>query len=239
MINNTQSAPYSWWEGIPTAGATNWSPGSHATSGTGSSPHIWGQANASKVLLNSLIAEQSSGQVIVGRGIPNDWLRNGQTISATNYPIAGGNRMGASISTSGKAVTLALSGAAPAGGVAFEIPYFVGNIASAGAGTVDNANGVVRLGPGTRSVTVTLTNAPSFTMLGGLDLSSYCTSIGNIGGASLDGSTANDWHCITNSGAHVGLSMDDACEWGYLTNEGAFSQMGSVSDPYSWKCYAS
>jgi hypothetical protein len=38
----------------------------------GSSPHIWGQANASKVLLNSLIAEKSSGQVILGRGIPND-----------------------------------------------------------------------------------------------------------------------------------------------------------------------
>jgi hypothetical protein len=239
MINNTQSAPYSWWEGIPSAGATNWSPGTHATSGTGSSPHMWGQANASKVLLNSLIAEQSNGQVIVGRGIPNEWLRNGQTISATNYPIANGNRMGATMNTSGNNVTLTLSGAAPAGGVAFEIPYFAGHIASAGAGTVDNANGVVTLGPATRSVTVTLTSPPSFTTLGGLDLTSYCTSIGDIGGASLDGSTANDWKCITDSGTHVALSMDDACAWGYLTNEGAFSQMGSVSDPYSWKCYAS
>jgi hypothetical protein len=239
MINNTQSAPYSWWEGIPTAGATNWSPGTHATTGTGSSPHIWGQANASKVLLNSLIAEKSSGQVIVGRGIPNEWLRNGETMSATNYPISNGNRMGATITTSGNSVILTLTGAAPTGGVAFEIPYFAGKIASASAGTVDNANGVITLGPGTRSVTVTLTSAPSFTMLGGLDLTSYCTSIGNIGGASLDGSTANDWKCITNSGTHVDISMDDACAWGYLTNEGAFSQMGSLSDPYSWKCYAS
>jgi hypothetical protein len=63
--------------------------------------------------------------------------------------------------------------------------------------------------------------------------------IGNIGGASLDGSTAYDWKCITNSGTHVDISMDDVCAWGYLTNEGAFSQMESLSDPYSWKCYAS
>ena len=239
MINNTQSAPYSWWEGIPTAGASNWSPGAHATSGTGSSPHIWGQANASKVLLNSLIAEKSNGQVIVGRGLPNEWLRNGQTMSATNYPISNGNRMGATITTSGTSVTLTLTGAAPTGGVAFDVPYFAGKIGSASAGTVDNANGVITLGPGIRNVTVTLTSTPPFTLLGGLDLTSYCTSIGNIGGASLDGSTANDWKCITNSGTHVGMSMDDACAWGYLTNEGAFSQLGSLGDPYSWKCYAS
>ncbi|MFG2041667.1 ricin-type beta-trefoil lectin domain protein [Dactylosporangium sp. NPDC048998] len=238
MINNTQSAPFSWWEGIPSAGPTNWGPGNHATTGTGSGPHMWGQANASLVLLDSLIAEKSNGQVIVGRGIPNEWLRGGQTISATNYPIAGGNRMGATITTSGNAVTLALSSAAPAGGVSFEIPAFVGNIASASAGTVDNANGVVTLPAGATSVTVTMTTAPAFQRLGGLNLDSYCKSIGNIGGVSRDGTTAYDWKCVTDSGAHVALDMNDGCAWGYPYNESAFAQAGSLSDAYSWNCWS-
>ena len=238
MINNTQSGPFSWWEGIPTAGATNWTPGGHATSGTGSSPHMWGQANASKVLLNSLIAERSDGRVIVGRGVPGEWLRAGQPVSVANYPIAGGRRLGAAISTSGSTVTLSLSGAAPAGGVEFDIPAFIGNIASASAGTVDNANGTVTLAQGSSGVTVTLSAPPSFSATGGLDLSGYCQSIGHIGGAALDGTTAYDWKCVTSSGVHVAISMDDACAWQYRTTEGVFSRTATVSDPYSWQCYA-
>ena len=239
MINNTQSGPYSWWEGIPTAGPTNWTPGGHATAGTGSSPHMWGQANASRVLLNSLIAERADGRVVVGRGVPAEWLRDGVPVGVSNYPIAGGNRMGATIATSGNAVTLTLSGAAPAGGVEFDVPAFLGNIAAASTGTADSANGTVVLPPGTTTVTVTLATPPSFRTTGGLDLSGYCTSIGNIGGALLDGTTAYDWKCVSPIGAHLGISMDDACAWQYRTVEGVFSRFAAMSDPYSWQCLAS
>jgi hypothetical protein len=239
MINNTQSGPFSWWEGIPTAGATNWTPGGHATSGTGSSPHMWGQANASKVLLNSLIAERSDGRVIVGRGVPSEWLRDGLPVSVSNYPVAGGKRMGATISTSGNAVTLTLSGAAPAGGVEFDAPAFIGNIASASTGTVDKANGTVVLPAGATGVTVTLVNAPSYKAVGGLDLSAYCTSIGDIGGAILDGTTAYDWKCVSSGGTHVAMSLDDACTWQYRTVEGVFARFSTMADAYSWQCYSS
>jgi hypothetical protein len=147
--------------------------------------------------------------------------------------------MGATISTSGNAVTLELSGAAAAGGVEFDIPAFIGNIASATAGTVDRANGVVVLPAGATGVTVTLVSAPAFKAVGGLDLSGYCTSVGDIGGATLDGTTAFDWKCVSPSGAHVGISMDDACTWQYRTVEGTFSRFSTISDPYSWSCYSS
>jgi len=239
MINNTQSAPFSWWEGIPAAGATAWTPGGHATAGTGSSPHMWGQANASKVLLDSVIAETADARVIVGRGIPNEWLRAGQTISATNYPIANGNRMGATVTTGGRDITLSLSGATPTGGVVFTIPAFAGNIAAATAGAVDSAAGTVTLPPGVTATTVSLVNAPAYRSLGGLDLDSYCRSIGDTGGVGLDGATVSDWHCVTPAGGHVSLDMDDACSWQYRFNEAAFSQYSSASDPYSWRCYSS
>ena len=235
MIQNTQSAPYSWWEGIPSAAATTWSPGTHATSGTGSSPHMWGQANDSKVLLDSLIAERSDGSVVVGRGVPTEWLRGGQPVSVSGYPIAGG-RTGATISGSGSTVTLTMSGTAPSGGVQFSVPEFVGNIASASAGTVDNASGVVTLPAGTTSVTVTLATAPAYSRLGGIDLQGYCQSIGDSG-ASLDGTTSNDWHCVSYTGSHVSIDLDDACQRQYPHNQAAFSTT-SDSGPYGWSCQA-
>ncbi|MFD8089135.1 hypothetical protein [Streptomyces malaysiensis] len=237
MITNSQSAPFSWWEGIPTAGSTNWSPGTHATAGTGSSPHMWGQANASKVLLDSLVAEKSDGQVIVGRGLPTEWLRSGATTSATNVPIAGGHRMGATITSTGSAVKLTLNGDTPAGGVSFQVPGFVGNIASATAGTVNSAAGTVTLPAGTTSTTVTLTKPPAFQSSGGLDLDGYCKSIGNTGGVSLDGTTASDWHCVAPDGNHVSMSMDDACTYGYPYAASVFSRAADADDPHSWACW--
>jgi hypothetical protein len=236
LIQNAQSAPFSWWEGIQAVGTSNWSPGTHSTAGSGSSPHMWGQANASKVLLDSLVAERADGTVIVGRGLPNQWLRDGATTSVTNFPLAGGRRMGAAITASGSTVRLALSGAAPAGGVQFDVPAFVGNIAGATAGTVDSARGVVVLPAGTASVTVTLTNPPSFAEKGGLDLQGYCTSIGAANGVRLVGTTAYDWRCVTGAGAQVGMDMDDACQRQYPYEQAVFSRALAVPDPQSWKC---
>ncbi|MEU6848925.1 hypothetical protein ABZ901_03185 [Actinacidiphila alni] len=239
MITNSQSGPFSWWEGIPTAGTTNWSPGTHATAGTGSSPHMWGQANASKVLLDSLVAEKADGQVVVGRGVPTEWLRSGATTSATNVPIAGGHRMGATVTSSGSTVTLTLSGDAPAGGVSFQLPSFAGNIASATAGRVNSAAGTVTLAAGTTSTTVTLVQPPAFHSSGGLDLNGYCTSIGDTGGVSLDGTTAYDWHCVAPDGSHVSMDMDDACTYGYPYTASVFSRTSDVTDPASWACWHS
>ena len=241
MINNTQSAPYSWWEGIPTAGTTNWGPGSHATGyPTGSSPHMWGQANNSKVLLNSLVAEKSDGKVIVGRGIPNEWLTDNRSVKATNFPIAGNRRMAATISSTGngKTVSLKLSGAVPAGGVQLSVPAFIANIASTTAGSVDYTNGIVTLPRGTTDVTVTLQKAPTLTELGGVNLDGYCQSIGNIGGVVQSGTGVYSWQCVTSADTRVGLRIDDACAWEYRVNPGAIARYSDVNNAESWKCYS-
>ena len=75
MIANTQSGPDSWWEsdGPPAVGSP-WV-GNHPTSGQGSSPHAWGISQDNKVLLDSLVAQSSDGALVVGRGVPDAWLR--------------------------------------------------------------------------------------------------------------------------------------------------------------------
>ncbi len=158
MVRNGQSGPYSWWESqqFPNPGSP-WT-GTHPEAGNGSSPHAWGIANANMVLLDSLAAQRSDGSLVVGRGVPDSWVRGGQVVSLANFPTAGGKHTGLTIRTSGSTVTLTLSGNRPSGPVLFQLPAFAGNIARSSAGTVDNKTGTVTLSPAVRSVTVQLSH---------------------------------------------------------------------------------
>jgi hypothetical protein len=156
MIANGQSGPYSWWESqqFPNPGSP-WA-GTHPESGNGSSPHAWGIANANMVLLDSLVAQRADGSLIVGRGVPDTWVRAGQVISLANFPTLNAKHAGLVIRSNGSSVTLTLSGQRPGGPVLFQLPAFVGNIASTSAGTVSEPTGTVTLAPAVRTVTVQL-----------------------------------------------------------------------------------
>jgi hypothetical protein len=156
MVAHTQSGPYSWWESASAPPATSPWIGSHPAAGGGSSPHAWGIANANKVLLDSIVAQPASGPLIVGRGVPDDWIAAGKTISVANFPTTSGRRVNVSIASNGRSVTLDLYGSAPAAGVAFQLPAFVGNVASTSAGTIDQHTGTVLLPAGDTTVTVRL-----------------------------------------------------------------------------------
>jgi hypothetical protein len=161
MIDNTQSGPYSWWESVspPTSGSP-WI-GVHPAAGQGSSPHAWGISEANKVLLDSLVAERSDGTIVVGRGIPPQWQRDGQTIQVTGFPTTDGRRLDVTISTTGNAVSLELRGALPTATTLLQLPSFVNNIAGATSGTVDETTGTVTLAPGAARVTVQLRQPPA------------------------------------------------------------------------------
>ena len=160
MLANSQSGPFSWWESSSAPDPRSPWVGRHPSSGQGSSPHAWGMAGANKVLLDSLVAQQVGGALIVGRGVPPAWLRRGAPISVTNFPTTAGRRAGLTITCRGTSVTLSLLGAAPTGPVLFQLPSFIRNIASASSGTVDQASGTVTLKPTVRLATVTLRTSP-------------------------------------------------------------------------------
>jgi hypothetical protein len=159
MIANSQSGPYSWWESSTAPAKTPWI-GKHPTAGQGASPHAWGMAQANKVLLDSLAAQQSDGTLIIGQGVPAAWLGAHRQIAVKNFPTIDGKRLNLRISSNGDSVTLALTGRATSGPVRFELPSFVKNIASSTAGAVNQTTGTVTLAPGTTSVTVRLRHAP-------------------------------------------------------------------------------
>ena len=160
MIANDQSGPYSWWESSSAPSTTTPWIGRHPAAGQGSSPHAWGISEANKVLLDSLVAERSDGTLIVGRGVPAQWLRrDGPSRSPTSPPpTARGSTC--QISSSGQSVTLTVRGQALSGSVLFQLPSFVDNVARTSSGLIDEKTGTVTISPRTRRVTVHFRVAP-------------------------------------------------------------------------------
>jgi hypothetical protein len=156
LIEHCQGGPYSWWESINWPSTTSGWTGSHAGGG-GACPHMWGQSFATKGLVESLIAEFYDGRVLVGRGAPAHWLKEGFSVS--NFPISHGRRMGVKVRATGpRQVALDLSGDPPAADIVFSLPVFIGNIAGTSAGAIDAADGTVTFRPDVRTVTVTTRN---------------------------------------------------------------------------------
>jgi hypothetical protein len=160
MIANTQSGPYSWWESVQPPDPNSAWIGNHPTAGAGASPHAWGSADANLVLLHSLIAERGDGALVIGRGVPNNWVTTKQRIDVANVPATGGRRLGIAVTTRGDQVTLRLTGNAPAGPILFQLPAFVHNLAHSSAGTIDSATGTVTVSASTRTVIVRMRHLP-------------------------------------------------------------------------------
>ena len=155
MLANDQAGPYAWWEGSAApADTTPWI-GNHPSSSGGSSPHSWGISLAAQGLLDSLASQMANGTLIVGRGVPNNWLAAGKSIGVSDFPATDGHRLGFLISSTGHSVSLHLTGK-PSGPVVFDLPAFVDNIARTTTGQVNEAAGTVTIPAGTSQVTVGL-----------------------------------------------------------------------------------
>jgi len=160
MLSHSQSGPFSWWESSSAPDPSSPWVGRHPAAGQGSSPHAWGMAGANKVLLDSVVAQQVGGALVVGRGVPPAWLRLGTPITVTNFPTTDGRRAAITITSSDHSVSLTLGGSVPAGPVLFQLPSFIRNVASTSSGTVDEASGTVTLPRTVRHATVTLRQGP-------------------------------------------------------------------------------
>jgi hypothetical protein len=122
MIDNAQSGPFSWWEGIGYPEKSSpWSI-PHSASGGGSCQHMWGQATATKVIFDSLICEKADGTVIIGRGIPSEWLSIKEEIEVNNYPLSGNRRVGFYIKSDCKVIEVSLTGDEINNDVSIEFP---------------------------------------------------------------------------------------------------------------------
>lgn len=156
MIAKTQSGPYSWWESVQAPDPNSAWIGSHPKLGGGSSPEPWGLSQANMILLHSLVVERGDGTLIIGRGVPNNWVTTNQALEVANVPITDGHHIGIEITTRGNRVTLTRTGDTPSGPTLFQLPAFVNNLSTSTAGAIDSPTGTVTLPATTHTVTVTM-----------------------------------------------------------------------------------
>jgi hypothetical protein len=162
MIDEAQSGPFGWWEGVdyPDSGSP-WDI-EHARGGGGSNQHMWGQSTATKVLFDSLVAQRSDGTLILGRGVPDAWLAEGEEIAVDRYPVAGGGRVGIALRSEGSAIDVTISGSlGDVQTVSLELGALRGNIASVDVpgAVVDCAAGTVQVPAQTGTFRVVLEQA--------------------------------------------------------------------------------
>ena len=130
---------------------------------------MWGQSTATKVLIDSLIALNVDGTtanrygVIIGRGVPNDWIVGGRVIEVSNFPIENNKRMGFTLVTlaGSQSFTLDLTGDAPGSlGALLDLRALKRNIQSVIPDSIpyDWENGTVTIpyGSGVTHITVTM-----------------------------------------------------------------------------------
>ena len=162
MITNSQSGPYSWWRARRRRRPRRrgWAATRRRVRGPRLTLGAWRMPTRS--CWTRLLAQESNGDLMVGRGVPDGWVSAGGTVSVSNFPTTDGHRLGATISPRRGSVTLTLSGAAPTGAVLFELPAFVNNIAATSSGSIDQKTGTVRVASGVRRVTVRLRHTPSW-----------------------------------------------------------------------------
>lgn len=158
MINNSMSGPFGWWEGINYPKESSLWDIPHAPGGGGSNQHMWGQSVNTKVLFDSLIAEKIDGKVILGRGIPKEWLVKGEEIKVSNYGIGNNKHTGFSMVSEGKNIKVSMLQDTPENIISIEMPFLKNNIASVTSGTINNEKGIVEISKDTKEVTITLKN---------------------------------------------------------------------------------
>ncbi len=152
LLDN-QSAPYQWGENFD-RGFTDddWTVPAHDY-------ETWGLSFMKQALLEACLSVKTDGTLIVGRGIPNRWLKRGAVVAWEAVRVNDGRILDFSISAMGQSVTLKLEGDDPVGPVVFNLPAFVGNISKVVADgkpvkEFDVARGIVELPATTREATV-------------------------------------------------------------------------------------
>ena len=179
QIQNTTGGPNAWWEANGSAPNPNnpWA-GSHAAPQFGAVPYAWPLASQTQTVQQSIAvlgrtqtgtsASPAFGSTLyVGRGIPDAWVADGQTISLGNltnsYDVTTDHRStyGVSITTKkvggARQVTVDLTGKLPTDAVQLQLPSFAtAGVTSVVNGTWDATSHTVTVRPHKKEIVVTL-----------------------------------------------------------------------------------
>lgn len=119
-----QSAPYNWGENFhPPSTPGDWNPPE-------TDYETWALGYIRQALLQLCVSVTADGAVIIGRGIPEEWMEKGGKVSWNNVLINGGKRMNLRIWKAENTIHLTFEGDSPDGFYVINLPELVSKIGS-------------------------------------------------------------------------------------------------------------
>jgi hypothetical protein len=88
----------------------------------------WGLGFMRQALVQICVSPVVDGSLIIGRGIPDYWLKNGENISWKNLQINDGKKLDMQITRNGKTLEISFDGDSPKGNYLIDIPMCMNNI---------------------------------------------------------------------------------------------------------------
>ena len=156
FLLNNQCSPFRWSEAFNN-GYGDWSP-TEIPPQNYSNWTNFGPSFTLMALQQACISVKTDNTVIIGRGIPNYWLKQGEKIEWGNVYVNNNKTLGFIISRKADEITLTLKGDIQDGNIIFNLPVFKNNIRTVSAGVANIGKGTVTIKPSTRSVIVKLIN---------------------------------------------------------------------------------
>ncbi len=152
FLYENQCAPFVWSEAFEKKGEGQWC-GMYMPQVSYGNYEGWGDSFTKQAILQACISVKTDGTVIIGRGIPDEWLTDGKEISWAHVNVNNGKTIDFSLKTEGKQIHLTLSGDTPEKDILLDLPLFRHVKIQADAGHV-REDGVLVLPGNTKEVTV-------------------------------------------------------------------------------------
>lgn len=159
FLYENQCAPFQWSEAFEDKGRDQWV-GMYLPQESYGNYESWGTSFSKQAILQACISVQTDGTVIIGRGVPDTWLKPGDVIEWAGVNINDGRVMNFTLTSTGREIHAQFTGDDPQGPIVIDLPAMAHNVASASAGEV-LPSGVVQLAPHDKAVTITLTTSVS------------------------------------------------------------------------------
>jgi len=154
FLYNNQCAPFVWSEAFESKGRNQWA-GMYLPQESYGNYEGWGSSFIKQALLQACVSVKTDGTVIIGRGIPDNWLKDGDVISWKNININNGKIINFEISASKGKIDLSITGDKADGKIIFDLPIFTKGISNASEGIINNKSQII-LDEECRHVSVTL-----------------------------------------------------------------------------------
>lgn len=147
-----QTAPFQWAESFDRGlSADDWTEAAIDY-------ETWGLGFLRQGLLEAIASVKTDGTVIIGRGVPNEWMVSGTPIEWQNIFTNDGRKIEhlKLYAQDAKTIKLELTGDDAINDIVLDLAALKDNIAAVSTGTFDNENGTVTVDKATKELTVTL-----------------------------------------------------------------------------------